>query len=252
MRQLKDKVAIITGAGSGQGRAEAILFVKEGAMVAVDDEHEDEAKETVKMIEKEGFNGKAIAIKADVSKEEDVKRMVNETIKAFGKINILVNNAGIYRGHLVTETTNEEWNELFGTNLYGPFLCCKYVIPHILKQGKGKIINIASIGGFIALEGSAPYNASKGGLISFTRGLALDYAPKGINVNCVCPGWTVTPMIQALVDDPNMSKALLADIPCGRFAQAQDQAQLVLWLASEESNYMHGAAVVNDGGWLIR
>ena len=250
--RLKDKVAIITGAGSGQGRAEAILFVKEGAKVVVDDEHEDEAKETVKIIEKEGFKDKAIAIKANVSKEEEVKKMVDETIKTFGKIDILVNNAGVYRGHLVTETTNEEWNELFGTNLWGPFLCCKYVIPYMLKQGKGKIINISSIGGLIALEGSAPYNATKGGLIAFTKGLALDYAAKGINVNCVCPGWTITPMIQALVDDPNMSKALLADIPCGRFAQPIEQAQLVLWLASEESIYMHGAVINNDGGWMIR
>lgn len=250
--RLKDKVAIITGAGSGMGQAEAILFAKEGAKVVVNDDHEDEAIQTVKMIEKEGLKDQAIPIRADVSKEKEVKIMVEETIKRFGKIDILVNNAGIYRGHTVPETTTEEWYEVMDTNLMGPFLCCKYVIPHMLKQKKGKIINISSIGGLIALEGSAPYNASKGGLIAFTKGLAMDYAAKGINVNCVCPGWTDTPMVRALVTDPNIKKALLADIPCGRFARDVDQAYLVLWLASDESDYMHGSIVVNDGGWMVR
>ncbi len=193
-----------------------------------------------------------MGIRADVSKEPEVTDLIEKTIAKFGRIDILINNAGIYRGHLVTETTTEEWNEIMGSNLFGVFLCSKYAIPHMLKQGKGKIVNISSIGGLIALEGSAPYNASKGAVIAFTRGLALDYASKGINVNCICPGWTVTPMIQPMVDDPNMSKALLADIPCGRFAQPIDQANLMLWLASDESDYMHGVSIINDGGWMVR
>jgi len=250
--KLKDKVAIITGAGSGIGRADALLFVREGARVIVNDEHEEKANETVEMIKNEGFEDQAVAIKADVANEEEVKNMVEKTIENFGKVDILVNNAGIYRGHSVPETTKEEWDELFGTNIFGPFLCCKYVIPHMLEQGYGKIVNISSIGGLISLQGSAPYNATKGALVNFTRALSLDYAPKGINVNCICPGWTKTPMVQALTDDPNMSKALLADIPCGRFAQPEEQAKLALWLASDDSSYMHGAILANDGGWMTR
>ncbi len=250
--KLENKVALITGSGSGMGRTTALLFAKEGAKVLVNDEHEDEAIETVKMIEDAGYTGQAIAFRADVSKEEEVKAMVTEAVNKFGKIDILINNAAIYRGHSLIETTNEEWDELIATNLYGPFICSKYVLPYMIDQGKGKIVNISSFGGIVGMEGSAPYNATKGGLINFTRGLSLECAPKGINVNCVCPGWTVTPMIQALVDDPNMSKALLADIPCGRFAQPKDQANLILWLSSDESDYMHGSILANDGGWLTR
>jgi len=250
--RLKDKIAIVTGAGSGQGHATAILFAKEGAKVVVNDSHEDKAKKTVDMIEKEVGKNKSIAIKADVSKEDQVKKMVEETVKHFGKVDILVNNAGIYRGHTVPETTEEEWYEVMDVNLKGPFLCCKYTIPLMLKQGGGKIVNISSIGGLIALEGSAPYNATKGGVIAFTKGLAMDYASKGINVNCICPGWTVTPMVKPMIDDPNMSKALLADIPRGKFADPIEQAYLILWLASDESKNLHGSIIVNDGGWMIR
>ncbi len=250
--KLKNKVAIITGAGSGIGRAEAILFAKEGAKVVIDDRHEDEAKETVKMIEKQGFKGQAIAIKADVSKEEEVIKMVEKTIKEFGRVDILVNNAGIARGHQVPKTTEKEWYEIMDNNLKSAFLCCKHVLPHMLKQGKGKIVNTSSVGGLVALEGSAPYNASKAGLVGLTKGLALDYAPKGININCMCPGWTETPMAKPLIENPDISKALLSDIPCGRFAKAIDHAYLALWLVSDESDYMHGAIIANDGGWTVR
>lgn len=250
--KLENKVAVITGSGSGMGRATAILFVREGAKVVVNDEHDDEAKETVRMIEEEGHEGKAIPFTADVRNEEEVKAMMEKTIEHFGKIDILVNNAAVYRGHTVPETTNEEWRELMDTNVYGPFVCSKYALPHMLKQESGKIVNISSFGGLVGMEGSAPYNASKGAVVNFTRGLALECAPKGINVNCVCPGWTETPMVQALIDDPDMSKALLADIPQNKFAQPEDQARLILWLSSDDSSYINGSIIVNDGGLLVR
>jgi len=151
--RLKNKVAIITGAGSGIGQATAILFAQEGAKVVVNDEHGDEADEVVKQIKK--AEGEAISIQANVTKEDEVKKLIKETIKAYGQIDILVNNAGIYRGHSVPDTTEDEWYEVMDNNLKGPFLCCKHTIPKMLKQKGGKIINISSIGGLIALEGSA-------------------------------------------------------------------------------------------------
>ena len=250
--RFKNKVVIITGAGGGQGREEALLFAKEGAHVVVDDFNEEGANETVQLVKRQKTPGKVLVSYADVRDENEVKKMVADTIKQFKKIDVLVNNAGIYRGHSVPETKEEEWYEVIDTNIKGPFLCCKYVIPHMLKAKKGAIVNISSIGAFIALEGSATYAASKAGLVGFTRSLGLDLAPHGIRVNSVAPGWTNTPMIKPLLDDVNIRKALLADIPANRFAEAEEQAQVVLWLASDDSSYIYGQTICNDGGWTLR
>lgn len=250
--KFKNKVVIITGAGMGQGRVEALLFAKEGAHVVVDDFDKEAADKTVEMLKKQKAPGKVLVSYADVRNEEEVKKMVSDTVKKFGKIDVLVNNAGIYRGHSVPETTEEEWYEVIDTNLKGSFLCCKYTIPHMMKVKKGAIVNISSIGAFIALEGSATYAASKAGLVGFTRSLGLDLAPHGIRVNSVAPGWTDTPMIAPLLKDKNIRKALLADIPANRFASSEDQARLVLWLASDESAYIFGQTICNDGGWTLR
>lgn len=250
--KFENKVVIITGAGSGQGREEALLFAKEGANVVVDDFNKEGADETVDLIKRAKTSGKVLVSYADVRHEKEVEDMVLQTINTFEKVDVLVNNAGIYRGHAVTEAPEEEFYELIDTNLKGPFFCCKYVIPHMTKAKKGAIINIASISAFIALEGSALYAASKSGLAGFTRSLALDLAPHGIRVNAVAPGWTKTPMIKPLVEDPNISKALLADIPAGHFAEPKDQANLVLFLASDDSAYLYGQTIANDGGWTLR
>ncbi len=250
--RFKDKVVIITGSGSGQGRVEALLFAREGAHVVVDDFNKEGADETAALLKKQKTPGKILISYADVRHEDEVKKMIEEAMKTFGKIDILVNNAGIYRGHAVPETPEEEFYEVIDTNIKGAFLCCKYVVPHMMKAKQGAIINIASIGAFIALEGSAVYAASKAGLTGFTRSLALDLAPYGIRVNAVGPGWTKTPMIKPLIEDPNISKALLADIPAGRFAEPEDQAYLVLFLASDDAAYLYGQTICNDGGWTLR
>ena len=250
--RFKDQVVIVTGAGSGQGRVEAMLFAKEGAYVVVDDFNKDGADETLRLIKQQRTAGKVMVSYADVRREEEVRAMVEEVVEQFKKIDVLVNNAGIYRGHSVPETSEEEWYEVIDTNLKGPFLCSKYVVPHMMKAKKGAIVNISSIGAFVALEGSATYAASKAGLVGFTRSLGLDVAPHGIRVNSVAPGWTKTPMIAPLLEDKNITKALLADIPANRFAEPEDQAHLVLWLASEDASYLYGQTICNDGGWTLR
>lgn len=250
--RFKDKVVIITGAGSGQGQVEALLFAKEGAHVMVNDMNREGADKTVEMLKNETPSAKTLVNYADVRRENEVKEMVDKTVEEFGKIDILINNAGIYRGHSVPDTSEEEWYEVLDTNLKGPFLGCKFVIPHMMKAGKGVIVSVSSIGAFIALEGSATYSASKAGLVGFTRSLALDLAPHGVRVNAIAPGWTDTPMIKPLLEDENIKKALLADIPANRFAEASDQAHLVLWLASDESSYIYGQTICCDGGWTLR
>ncbi len=247
---LEDKVAIITGAGSGMGRADALLLAKEGAKVVVVDKDKEGAEETVRQVQAQ--RGDAIMIIADIAKTEDVKKMVEEVIEKYEKIDILVNNAGILLTHPITETTDEEWDQIFDTNIKGMFLCSREVVPYMLKQGKGKIINISSCGGDVAFPGSAPYCASKAAINMFTKGMAYDYGAKGINVNAVAPGFTKTPMVKELMADEMVKKGLLANIPAGRFAEPEDIAQAVLWLASDASDYCHGVVINIDGGWVIR
>ena len=194
--RFKNKVVIITGSGSGQGRVEALLFAAEGAHVVINDIHKEGADETARLVKEKKHPGKVLVSYADVRNEEEVKTMVDDAIKECKHIDVLVNNAGIYRGHSVPETPVEEFYEVIDTNVKGPFLCSKYVIPHMIQAKSGAIINVASIGTFIALEGSAVYAASKAGLAGFTRCLALDLAPHGIRVNAIGPGWTNTPMIK--------------------------------------------------------
>jgi NAD(P)-dependent dehydrogenase (short-subunit alcohol dehydrogenase family) len=256
--ELVGKVAIITGAGSGIGRATAILFAKEGAKVAVVDINEEGGEETVRKIKEAG--GDSIFIKASVSDSVDVQKMVKETVKKYGRLDILYNNAGVppvVREGIpvdsVTELEEEEWDKVMAVNLKGIFLGSKYAIPEMLKSGGGVIINTASAWGFLAAPKSTAYCTSKAGVIMLTKAMAIDYAPK-IRVNCICPGEVETPMhyytLHSYKDPERARKKMLEQYPLGRIGKPEEVAQAALYLASDRSSFVTGTALIIDGGWL--
>jgi 3-oxoacyl-[acyl-carrier protein] reductase len=246
--KLKDKVAIITGAGQGIGKEIALTFAKEGAKVVVTDITGKE-KEVAEEIKKMGRE--AIAVKVDVSKMEDAKKMAKETLKTFGRIDILVNNAGIYPFKLFVEMTESDWDKVINVNLKGTFNCTKAVVETMIKQKYGKIINITSIAGtVVGFLQLTHYCASKAGITGFTRALALELAPYGINVNAIAPGPIETPGTQALGKEAyeNFKKA----IPIGRWGKPEDIASLAVFLASDESSNITGQVIVSDGGYTVQ
>jgi NAD(P)-dependent dehydrogenase (short-subunit alcohol dehydrogenase family) len=253
MRQgeLGDSVALVTGAGSGIGRAIAVLFACEAAKVAVADVSEGDGKNTVELIKKEG--GDAIFVQGDVSKSASVKRMAEATVEKYAKLNVLVNNAGVESTGSAVDVTEENWDRVIGINLKGTFLCSKYCAPKIIESGGGAIINIASVLGLIGAKGEAAYCASKGGIISLTRAMALDFASQNIRVNCICPGSVLTPTFKRVMtasgDYETSFARNLEKIPLRRVAAPEEIAQAALFLASQKSSYMTGAALVVDGGW---
>lgn len=250
-KELDGKVALITGAGSGIGRAIAVLFAKEGAEVGVADISDNDGKQTVAEIKKKG--GGAVFVHGDVSKSDSVKKMVEVTFKEFGKLTVLVNNAGIESVGSVAELTEEAWDKVIDVNLKGTFLCSKYSVPKIIQSGGGVIINIASVLGLIGSKGESAYCASKGGIIALTRAMAMDFAPRGIRVNCICPGSVLTPTFERVMtaagDYKSSFKRNLEKIPLKRVAEPDEIAQVALYLASDMSSYMTGSALVIDGGW---
>jgi len=246
---LKDKVAIITGGGSGFGRATSLLFAKEGAKVAVVDYVEEAAKMVANEIKSMG--AEAIYVKADVSSEEDVMRFVDVTVKAFGKLDIIFNNAGIYVPGNAEQQKVEDWDRILNVNLKGVFLGCKYAIPHMKQNGGGAIINTASAAALIGFPEAIAYAASKGGVVSVTRAVALDYAKFGIRANCICPGTSETAITKDVLADPQLRAMFLAPIPLGRFGQPEDVANAALFLASDLSAYITGAVLPVDGGWTM-
>jgi NAD(P)-dependent dehydrogenase (short-subunit alcohol dehydrogenase family) len=251
--KLSGKVAIVTGAGSGMGRSSAILFAREGAKVSVVDCVEAEGKATVDAIRAQG--GEAIFVAADVSSSADTERMVRETVETYGFLHILFNNAGIDhpQARSVTETTEELWDRTIGVNLKGVFLGSKFAIPEILRSGGGTIINTASIAGLVGTGAEAAYCASKGGVVQLTKQMAIDYAPKGIRVNCICPGAMAeaTRDRRAALDDAGkVRRDSLADLnPMHRMGESEEVARAVLFLASEDCTFVNGAALVIDGGY---
>jgi NAD(P)-dependent dehydrogenase (short-subunit alcohol dehydrogenase family) len=247
--RLANKVALITGGGSGIGRESALLFVKEGAKVVIADIQDGAGEETVSIIKNAG--GESSFIHTDVSKGNDVKNMIEFAEKTFGNLNVLFNNAGIFHENdgSVLETTEDTWDLVIDVNLKGVFLGCKYGIPALLRSGGGSIINTAS---FVALMGAATsqiaYTASKGGVLSFTKEIAVEFARKNIRVNAICPGPVETPLLQELLSDPQRRQRRLVHIPQGRFANAKEIGQAALFLASDESSYVNGSVFTVDGG----
>jgi len=251
MEDLKEKVAIVTGARRGMGRTHALALAKAGAKVVVSDISLEDCQKVCQEIEKKG--GEAMAIKCDVSKKEEVEEMIRKTVEKFGKVDILVNNAGIAQFKPFLELTEEEWDRTLGINLKGYFLCAQAAAKEMAKQKSGAIINIASVAmgqQGVGMQNIAHYCASKGGIVAMTEALAVELAPFGIRVNAISPGMIETPMIDPVKQDPKMMEAMLAKVPLGRVGKPEEVSNLVLFLASDASSYMTGSTVVIDGGWL--
>ena len=250
--QLERKVALITGGGSGIGRATALLFAREGAAVAVVDLDECSAQAVAREIEDEGK--RAIAVRCDVSQAADCQRAVRETMAAFGRLDILFNNAGIIRRASVLEISEDDWDRAMAVNVKSIYLMSKYAIPVIAKAGGGAIVNTGSGWGLVGGRNAVSYCASKGAVVNMTRAMALDHAAQKIRVNCVCPGDTDTGMLrseaQQLGAATDAFLAEAADRPLRRVGKPEDIAQAVLYLTSEASSFVTGTTLVVDGGGL--
>ncbi len=251
MKRLEGKVAIVTAAGSGIGRASAQAFAREGARVVVSDIAPDSGKETVQSIETLG--GEAIFVEADASRRPDIERLISETVDRFGRIDCAHNNAGIAESPVLTaDLEEEEWDRILALNLKGVWLCMKYEIRHMLDHGGGTVVNTSSIAGMVG--GATPaYNASKHGVIGLTKQAALEYARRGIRVNAVCPSIIRTPLLESVfVQWPEAEEQWMAAQPNGRFGSPEEVSGAVLWLCSEGSSFVTGHAVAVDGGWLAQ
>lgn len=250
MERLKDKVAIVTGAGSGIGRAMAKLFAQEGAKVVVADYNEESAQETVQMITSAG--GQAAVSKTDVSQEDQIKAMIQSAVDQFGGLDIIANNAGVAPTGDIATTTDENWQKTIDIDLKGVFLGIKHAVPEMEKRGKGKIINTASIAGLVGFQGASAYCAAKGGVVNLTKEAALDLAAKKINVNAIAPGIIKTNMTADILNDQKVAEGMLAQTPIGRLGEPEDIAWAALFLASEESDFVTGHILVVDGGWIVK
>ena len=248
-QELTGRVAIVTGAGAGIGAGIAATLAEAGAAVAVADVDGEGAASTAKAIEKRG--GRAITVTADVSDAREIDAMVRQTVTDLGGIDILVNNAGIATTELVEDLDEEKWRGVLDVNLTGPFLCCKAVLPHMRRKGWGRIVNVASVAAKrISFTGAASYTASKAGLLGFTRHLAYEVAPHGINVNAICPGPTMTPMYERNADEQTRRERI-ALVPKGRWLTPEDHGRVTVFLCSEAADALCGLAIDVDGGSLL-
>jgi len=242
--ELSGKVALVTGAAQGIGKAIAMLLARNGADVVVSDINLEKAQETTNEIQ--GMGRRSFAIKVNVADLKDVERMVEAIVEQFGRIDILVNNAGITRDRLILRMTEEDWDAVLDVNLKGTFNCTKAVIRHMSKQKSGKIVSIASVSGEMGNPGQANYAASKAGVIGFTKTIAREFAGRGINVNAIAPGYIQTPMTDAIPE--KAKEELKRMIPMERLGRPEDVAQAVLFLVSENSSYITGQVLNVNGG----
>ena len=248
--RLEGKVALITGGTSGIGSATAIRFASEGAAVVITGRNSERGEQVVQDMIANG--GDALFIRSDVRNSEDCRHAVDQTLERFGKIDILFNNAGVFHPKSIPECTEEEWDETIDSSLKGAFLMSKYVLPSMTERGSGSIIHTSSGWGILGGDKAAAYCAAKAGLIVMAKAMAIDHGPDGIRVNCVCPGDVLTPMLPDDAKKRGMSwdeyAVGAADRPLGRIGTAEDIANAVLYLASDESSFVTGEALVVDGG----
>jgi NAD(P)-dependent dehydrogenase (short-subunit alcohol dehydrogenase family) len=250
--KFEGRIAVITGAGSGMGRAMAQEFVAEGANVLALDVRKGAADETVEIV---GQPEKIVAFECDVSDEHSVKAAIAEAMDRWGSVDIVCNNAGVLDDYVIAEETSTElWNRVLGINVTGQFFVCREVLPIMVGQGKGVIINTASISAFIAGGGGAAYTASKHAVLGLTRQLAFEYGRKGVRVNAICPGPIQTGMTEYLLTPEGRNEhvdAIIAGLPAGRWGKPVEIARLAVYLASDDADFIHGSSYVMDGGWLL-
>ena len=245
--RLKGKSAIVTGSATGIGKATAMLFASEGARVVVSDIDDAPAREVVNAMVAQG--GEAIFVKADVSKPEDAQHLIETTVRSYGQIDILVNNAAVYRGDGdILKVPDEVWDKVMAVNLKGTYLCCKFAIAQMLQQRSGSIVNISSVNALMGFSLTA-YTASKGGVEALTRLLSMEFGPNGIRVNSICPGTIMTENSIAIYSErPGLEEQVTKMYPLGRLGEPSDVAECALYLASDASAFVRGASLVVDGG----
>jgi NAD(P)-dependent dehydrogenase (short-subunit alcohol dehydrogenase family) len=247
--RLKDKIAVVTGAASGIGKAIALAFAKEGATQVLADVNGEGGQKTVDEIKR--LQGKAHFVETDVSESGQVQALIEDAVARHGRLDVMVNNAGVEIFQRLADTDEQTWDRVIAINLRGVFLGTKYAIPRMLDNGGGTIINMASIAGIMGAGGLGAYNASKGGVVLLTKNTAMDYGKRSIRANCICPGFIATPMVENIMSLPGaeeVNQKIIGLCPAGRLGTPEEVAHCAVFLASDESSFINGHALVVDGG----